>query len=213
MPGGIGYLRITAYGSYASSPGFDNELGALEDALDEVFAGPHKLQGLVVDVRVNFGGSDVLGVAVASRLATHDYLAFTKKARNDITDPNRFTDPQETRVRVSTRPLFHGPAVLLTGSNTVSAGETFAMALMGRKPAVKRVGENTQGVFSDVLNRKLPNGFAFGLPNEVFFTADGQVFEGPGIPPHVHVPVFSTEDLKNGRDPALEKAIEILTTK
>jgi C-terminal processing protease CtpA/Prc len=87
------------------------------------------------------------------------------------------------------------------------------MALMGRKPAVKRVGENTQGVFSDVLNRKLPNGFAFGLPNEVFFTADGQVFEGPGIPPHVHVPVFSTEDLKNGRDPALEKAIEILTTK
>ena len=33
------------------------------------------------------------------------------------------------------------------------------MALMERRPRVTRVGENTQGVFSDVLDRRLPNGW------------------------------------------------------
>jgi hypothetical protein len=209
LPEGIGYLRITAFDGYASG-GFDSQLKAIDEALDEAFADANALNGLIVDVRINYGGSDVLGVAVASRLAPHDYLAFIKKARNDPADPSRFTHPQETWVRVSARPHFHGKVVLLTGSNTVSAGETFTMALMGRTPQVKRVGQNTQGVFSDQLARRLPNGFRFALSNEVFLTEDGDVFEGPGIPPHVSVPLASKDDLKDGRDVALEKAVEIL---
>jgi hypothetical protein len=211
LPGTIGYLRITAFDGYASAGGFDGQLQSLEAALDEILVNADKLNGLIVDVRINYGGSDVLGVAVASRLAAHDYVAFVKKARNDPADPSRFTEPQATWVRVSARPHFHGKTVLLTGSNTVSAGETFTMALMGRTPEVTRVGQNTQGVFSDQLTRRLPNGFRFALPNEVFLTEDGKVFEGAGIPPHVKLPVFSKDDLKNGRDAALEKAIEILT--
>jgi C-terminal processing protease CtpA/Prc len=211
LPGAVGYLRITAFDGYESGGGFDGQLHALEAALDEILANADKLNGLIVDVRINYGGSDVLGVAVASRLAPHDYLAFVKKARNDPADPSRFTEPQATRVRVSARPHFHGNVVLLTGSNTVSAGETFTMALMDRTPEVTRVGQNTQGVFSDQLTRRLPNGFRFALPNEVFLTEDGKVFEGEGIPPHVEVPAFSKVDFKNGRDAALERAIEILT--
>jgi C-terminal processing protease CtpA/Prc len=152
-------------------------------------------------------------VAVAARLATRDYLAFAKKARNDASDPGRFTTPQETQVRVSSRPHFHGKVVLLTGSQTVSAGETFTMALMGRAPPVVRVGESTQGVFSDVLGRRLPNGFRFGLPNEIFLTKEGKAFDGPGIPPHVPIAVFPKEDLAKGRDGCLEKAKEILAGK
>jgi Peptidase family S41/Tricorn protease C1 domain len=213
LPGTIGYLRIVAFDGYASEAGFDNQVKALEEALDEIFADAEKLNGLVIDVRVNYGGSDVLGVAVAARLATHDYLAFAKKARYDPANPSRFTQLQETWVRVSGRPHFHGKVVLLTSSNTVSAGETFTMALMGRTPQVTRVGENTQGVFSDELTRHLPNGFRFALPNEIFLTEDGKAFDGAGIPPHVQVPVFSQADLRNDRDLALEKAIEILRKK
>jgi len=44
------------------------------------------------------------------------------------------------------------------------------MALMGRAPHVTQIGLNTQGVFSDVLGRRLPNGWRFGLPNEVYLT-------------------------------------------
>jgi Peptidase family S41/Tricorn protease C1 domain len=213
LPDSIGYLRITAYSGYSLARGFDSESKALESALDKALQNADQLRGMIVDVRINRGGSDVLGVAVASRLAPQDYLAFAKKARNDPSDPNRFTELQDTQVLASAQPHFHGKVVLLTGGNTVSAGETFTMALMGRTPHVTRVGDNTQGVFSDVLGRKLPNGFRFGLPNEVFVTKDGLAFDGPGIPPHVAVPVFPKEDLRQGRDGALEKAIEIVRQK
>lgn len=213
LPGAVGYLRITAFAGYTDRPNFDEQAQALEEALDQALRDGAKLRGLVVDVRVNHGGSDVLGVAVAARLTDKAYPAFAKKARNDPADPSRFTAPQEMPVRPSDRPHFHGQVVLLTGGNTVSAGETFTMALMGRASAVVRVGENTQGVFSDVLGRRLPNGFRFGLPNEVFLTKDGKAFDGPGIPPHVRVAVFPKEDLAKGRDRALEKAVEILGAK
>jgi C-terminal processing protease CtpA/Prc len=98
----------------------------------------------------------------------------------------------------------------LIGPLTISAGETFTQALMGRTPRVTRIGENTQGVFADVLGRRLPNGWRFGLPNEVFRTPAGKTFDGPGIPPDIVVPVFADDDVANGRDPAMAKALEIL---
>jgi C-terminal processing protease CtpA/Prc len=62
-------------------------------------------------------------------------------------------------------------------------------------------------VFSDVLIRTLPNGWTFGLPNEVFRTPDGKTFDGAGIPPDIVVPVYTDEDLGAERDPGLERAM------
>jgi hypothetical protein len=208
----IGYLRISGFAGYTNTRDFDREAQALQAALDEALRDAARWRGLVVDVRVNGGGSDVLGVMVATRLATREYLAFAKKARNDSHDPLKFTPLQETQVRPSPGPHFGGKTVLLTSRHSVSAAETFTMALMGRQPAVTRVGENTQGVFSDVLGRTLPNGWRFGLPNEIFVTASGEAFDGPGIPPHVAVPVFPRDDLEKGRDGPLEKALRILAS-
>jgi C-terminal processing protease CtpA/Prc len=101
----------------------------------------------------------------------------------------------------------------LIGPLTISAGETFTQALMGRTPRIIRIGENTQGVFSDVLGRRLPNGWRFGLPNEVFRTPQGTTFDGPGIPPDVAVLVFGDEDVAAGKDPGVAKAMEILRRK
>ncbi|MCP6761206.1 MAG: S41 family peptidase [Fischerella sp. CENA71] len=82
---------------------------------------------------------------------------------------------------------------------------------MGRDPQVIRVGENTQGVFSDVLERELPNGWQFGLPNELFLTEDGKFFDVTGIPPNILVSVLQSKDLNAGRDSGLEKALQILS--
>lgn len=161
-------------------------------------------------MRVNGGGSDVFGLELASRLAREPYVAFAKVARNDPDDPARFTPPQRSVVRPSERPGFRGPVALLTSGYTVSAGETFTQALLGRTPPVLRAGEPTQGVFSDVLLRRLPNGWQFGLPNELFLTAEGTTFDGAGIPPDVAVPALPDRDLAAGRDPALERALALL---
>jgi hypothetical protein len=206
----VGYLRIGGFAGYTETFDFEAGAKALEAALDDALEGAEKWRGLVIDVRVNGGGSDVYGVMVASRLASHEYLAFAKKTLMAPGDPLVFTPLQETQVRPSRRAHFYGPVVLLTGRHSVSAAETFTMALMGRKPAVTRIGENTQGVFSDVLGRRLPNGWRFGLPNEIFVTESGKAFDGPGIPPDIKVPVFPKEDLEKGRDGGIEKALQLL---
>ena len=80
------------------------------------------------------------------------------------------------------------------------------MALLGREPRVTRIGLNTQGVFSDVLSRRLPNGWRFHLPNEVYLTSDGKAFDATGVPPDVPVSFFSPEDSRNGDDAAIQQA-------
>jgi len=206
-----GYLRIDAFAGYAAGGHFDDGARALDEALDMAMQDAQSLQGLVIDVRLNGGGSDPYGVEVAGRLTAKPYVAFVKRARDDADDPDHWTAPQPTTVRVSEAPRFLKEVVELTGPDTVSAGETFTMALMGRQPHITRVGENTQGVYSDILSRHLPNGWRFGLPNEVFLTEDGKYFEATGVPPDIRVPVFPKQDFEKERDTALEKALEILS--
>ena len=111
------------------------------------------------------------------------------------------------------KPTRAAPIGPLKGApDSVSAAETFTMTVLDRQPHVTRVGANTQGVFSDVLGRKLPNGWSFGLPNEIYLTKDGRAFDETGVPPDVEVPIFPTEDLANGRDSALNKAVELLAS-
>jgi hypothetical protein len=207
LPGDIAYIWLDQEGGYTDRPGFAAQLGAMEAALDTIFTAAQDARGLILDVRKNFGGSDVLSLAMASRLATSEYVAYAKVARLDPRDPQIFTEPQERRVPTTTRPSFRGPVVELIGRYTISAGETLTQALLGREPHITRIGESTQGVFSDVQGRRLPNGWSFGLPNELFLTEDGRSFDGSGIPPDIEVPVFRLADLEAGLDPALEAAL------
>ena len=212
LDNGIGYLRILSFSGYSKQRGFAAGLKALEEALDAIFS-DSTIRGLVIDVRINFGGSDPYGLAIASRLANKEYLAYTKVARADPDDRNKWTPGDPSVVRPSSRPAFRGTVVELISPLTVSAGETFTQALMGRAPHITRIGDNTQGVFSDVLGRRLPNGWHFGLPNEVFRTPEGAAFDGAGIPPDIAIPVFADEDVAAGKDPAMAKAPEILSRK
>jgi len=103
--------------------------------------------------------------------------------------------------------------VELTSRYSVSAVESFTQALMGRRPAVERIGENTMGAFSDVAERHLPNGWTFGLPNELFLNERGTSFDGSGIPPTIAVPTLRTADLAPGGDPGLDRAIAVLSAR
>jgi len=215
LPHGIGYLRLTSFSEYTDSGRISEALVELDRALDVAFAGP--MAGLVIDVRVNDGGSDVLGVAIASRLTRKAYTAYAKAARNDAVDPHAFTTPQVITVAPSTDTRFDGPIAVLTSRYSVSAAETFTQALLGRPgdacSSVVRIGENTQGVFSDVLLRTLPNTIAFELPNEVY-TTDGKSFDQVGIAPHIRTGlVFKRSNLSAGHDPELDAAMKALTSK
>jgi C-terminal processing protease CtpA/Prc len=210
MRDSVGYVRILSFAQYAKSPRFADQLAALETALDSIFVSASSWRALVLDVRLNGGGSDVFGTTIAARLTGAPYLAYNKVIRNDVARADARSTPQPAMVNPSPRAGFKGAVFLLTGTESVSAAETFAMALMHRQPQVLRVGEATQGVFSDVLIRALPNGWRFGLPNEIYLTNDGKSFDGPGVPPDIQVPVFARRDLAAGRDAALDRVLAIV---
>jgi C-terminal processing protease CtpA/Prc len=44
----------------------------------------------------------------------------------------------------------------------------------------------------------------------VFRDREGKTFDGPGIPPDIEVPVFADQDLAQGKDPAVARALEEL---
>ncbi|MER7210414.1 MULTISPECIES: S41 family peptidase [Streptosporangium] len=215
LPDGLGYLRLSAFDGYADG-GFEPNAAELDRALDEIFtasrtSGPDRLRGLIIDVRVNLGGYDALGLRLASRLTGRPYPAYAKQARNTPDDPLRFTRPRKVPVRPATAPVYTGPIAVLTGGLTISAGETFTQAMTGRTPRPERIGESTQGAFSDFLWRRLPNGWSFALPNERFLTRDGTSFDVTGIPPHLSVPgVLSDEELNGDHDTAFAKALSYL---
>lgn len=219
LPGGIGYLRLSSFAGYTSpddSAGFASDEAELTKALDAIFTpqrtkGPNALRGLIIDDRVNGGGSDVLALDVVARLTAKPYTAYWKKHRDDPADPTVFSSPEPIRVTPSSKPIYRGPIALLAGGSTVSAGETFAQALMHRSPAPVRIGENTQGSFSDTLNRVLPNGWEFELPNEEYPTSrTGRTFDITGIPPQIRIPVFPPAELAAGKDTAFATALEVL---
>ncbi len=99
---------------------------------------------------------------------------------------------------------------MLTGGSTISAGETCAQALMDRPGRTARIGEHTQGVFSDTLERDLPGGWRINVPNEEFRTRSGQSFDGPGILPHLYEPALTEEEFALRRDSAFDRGLRVL---
>lgn len=213
LPGGQGYLRISGFGGYAGEGApYAAQSAELDRALNTVLGKerPQRLKGLIIDLRINGGGSDALGIHIAERLTDTPYAAYAKRARNDPADPTKHTRPQPVYVTPAPGPRYTGPVAVLTGGSTFSAGETFTQALMDRPGRTVRIGQSTQGVFSDVMARKLPNGMSAWLPNEEFLTGSGRTFDGTGIPPHLTEPVFTEEEFDKKRDSAFDRAVSVL---
>ncbi|MFK0044344.1 S41 family peptidase [Streptomyces sp. NPDC090741] len=213
LPGGQGYLRISGFSGYAGDGApYAAQLAELDRALDTVLSQERtqRLKGLIIDLRINGGGSDALGIHIAERLTDTPYVAYSKRARNDPADPTRHTRPQPAYVTPVQGPRYTGPVAVLTGGSTVSAGETFTQALVERPGKTVRIGQPTQGVFSDVMLRELPNGMSAWLPNEEFLTRSGRTFDGTGISPHLIEPVFAKEEFDKKKDSAFDRALNVL---
>jgi CubicO group peptidase (beta-lactamase class C family) len=215
LPDGIGYLRLAAFDGFSETGHFDDERIAFARALDAIFAngGATQWKGLILDIRVNGGGSDELALQLAGHLTDVSYRAYAKQARNDAVHPQRFTAAQVINVQPSLRGRFTGPVVVLTSSLTISAGETFTQAMLNRKPAPIRIGQHTQGVFSDVLQRHLPmSTVSFGLPNENFLTEHDVSFDRFGIPPDIAIATLTESELAEGTDAAMDMARRIIAS-
>jgi C-terminal processing protease CtpA/Prc len=98
--------------------------------------------------------------------------------------------------------------IVLTSAATFSAAEDFVVAFDAMHRGTL-VGETTAGSTGQPLMFKLPGGGSARICTKDDSYPDGRVFEGVGFPPQVEVsPTVS--DIQEGRDAALERAIEML---
>lgn len=196
----VGYVYIIGESGYTED---GTDVAAAEAAMDRIVAEFGALETVIIDVRINFGGSDAVSLALASRFADEKRLVTTKQAR----DGDGFTASQEFYVEPGGPQQFTKDIIVLTSRLTVSAGETFVLA-MDVLPYVTMIGDNTAGAYSDVLMRALPNGWQFGLSNEVYTTVDGEVYEKVGNPPDIVAP-FDPDHMRIGTDTILITALEL----
>lgn len=136
---------------------------------------------LVVDLRFNGGGYETVALKILSFLINHKKKVISISAKKDPGD----TDIQEYFLSPSKNNLAL-PVNVLISPQTASAAEIFALASISYSN-VKRIGSKSSGIFSEILWKELPNGWTFGLSNEIYKDAFGHLYEGKGIPVNVEL--------------------------
>ena len=175
--------------------------------IDEIVGQFQSMRGVIIDVRNNGGGSSDHAEFVAQRFIDERTLIRYVQWRNgpkhsDFTDyiPT-YIDPAGVR--------FTKRVALLTNRRCFSSTEDFVAALR-KLPHVTVIGDTTGGGSGNPIYRELANGWTYRVPRWIGYTRDKQAYEGKGLVPDVAVWI-SKADSSAGRDPILQRAIDLLS--
>ncbi len=115
----------------------------------------------------------------------------------------------DRRLRTRAAPVhFEGPISVLTSRQSASGAELFA-AFVQEQRRGPVVGGATAGAVVGSRLFALPDGGRLSVGVVAFRTGSGTVLERVGVTPDVPVEP-SDADLRSGRDPVLERAVEVL---
>lgn len=195
--GDIGYLALTTLDG-----GRTREVREGLEALEEL----SDCAGLILDLRFNGGGAELLAMQFAAWFATEPSVY----ARQITRDPETGAwDRQgERRLIVNDAPKrFDRPVAALIGKGVVSSAEGFALMLR-QCPNVTLIGVSTFGSSANPQPHLLTNGYEVWLPSWRALDAEGKMIEGVGIAPDVLVET-TAGDFADG-DPILARALEHL---
>ncbi len=188
LDGNVGYLAILGLAGFSGNGDDDPRADyvALEGTLDDVFQyfAEANVKAVIVDISFNSGGFAFAAKQVASRFTEVALpgISYQRCDARDVVVQSDTLDP-------SPGPGFHGPTYLVTSPATLSAGEHMALYMRGL-PNVVHIGEPTNGILSEVLEKELPNGWIVGLSSHIARDQRGVSWEGIGIPPHISQPIF-----------------------
>ena len=155
------------------------EVTGIKNTLEKVMSDLQDSKALVLDVRFNGGGKDEVALEIMRHFNDKRRLVFTKKARMN----NEYT-PQTKVYLDAAENAYTKPMFILTSQESASATEIMVLSSLLLEH-VHRIGNRTEGVFSDVMEKALPNGWEVGLSNEVYLDTKGVNYENIGIPPSI----------------------------
>jgi carboxyl-terminal processing protease len=191
LEGGIAHVRLNDFSAEAHRK--------LAEEIEELLT--QDLKGLILDLRGNPGGFLGESVQVAGLFLPEGEVVLIE----------RHSDGTEKRYRVPEGPIVPDlPLVLLVDAGSASASEIVAGALQDYGRAVL-IGETTFGKGSIQLAYELSNGAELRVTIARFYTPRERVIHEQGVEPDIAVEL-TEEDLANGLDPQLERAVEYLRT-
>lgn len=192
----IGYVNVHSLGDSELTRVFDDVLEQLCDSW-----------GLVIDLRYNGGGDELLAQSLAARFLdkrrVYAKSRYRSGSKHDQLGPEL---PREFEPRGPWR--YAGPVVALWGQRTMSSAESFAM-MLAQCPNVTSMGDRTAGSSANRRRLELPAGIVANLPRWNDLDVEGQPIEDVGFAPEVRVEV-SRDELSDARDAVLEAALERL---
>ena len=193
----IGYVY---YGSF--SPSISGK------QLKAVFGRMNKCKAVIFDIRNNGGGklSNVKRIArqfADSTRSVHSFYFKNGPGKEDFSKAIGYTVKPAKNA-------FTKPVVILMNRKSYSAA-TFFPAAMRAFPHVTIMGDQSGGGGGIPYHFELPNGWSFRISTTRTISALGENIE-PGILPDIRVHL-SEEDLKNGKDTMIERAMAFLNQK
>jgi carboxyl-terminal processing protease len=185
----IGYVQITTFG--------DNTTSELRATLKDLMAQNPK--GLVIDLRNNGGGYLQTAVEVASEFIGNGVVLYEQYGDGKRTTYQVLKNGQATEI----------PLVVLINEGTASASEIVAGAIQDHGRG-KLVGVTSYGKGSVQNWVPLSNDQgAVRVTIAKWLTPNERAINGEGLTPDVEAEI-TNEDLQAGRDPQLDKAVEVL---
>jgi carboxyl-terminal processing protease len=182
----MGYLRLNIFNEHSEQ----EVLNALKTILND-----HKLNGLIIDLRNNPGGTLEKSIAVTSLFLENGAPIVSVEGRT-TSETIHYTSKGFDRVQGI-------PLIILVNKGTASGAEIFAGALKDHKRAII-IGSTTFGKGSVQTIFKLANNAALKLTTAYFFTPKKAKIHEKGIEPDI-----SVIDI-DGKDVPLQRAKELL---
>ncbi len=168
--------KIYAKARAASIDPIQDEVDGMHKTMQKVLSDLAGTEHIILDVRFNGGGFDKVSFTILQYFAQDSFTAFSKHARNG----DSFTSTYTYEVTPASQ-VYKGKLYVLQSHWSASAVETMLLASL-QLDNVSRIGSSSEGIFSDALEKVLPNGWEFTLSNEAYLTPDGKNYEAQGIP-------------------------------
>ena len=189
LPGGIVYLRFDRF-TLDSARWVRAQLKRYRDA-----------PAVIVDLRQNPGG-EALALARALGEFFPRSVPMGRFVRRSGSDEHLRASPGLVGAR------YRGRVVVLVSEASGSSSEIFAYAMQQQKRGLV-IGAQTSGAVLGAETGGLPGGGELQVSVRDYRTADGKRLERVGVTPDI-VLETTVEDLRAGRDPALQAALEHL---